>query len=337
MGRYYKIEIGGDNPITFTNQVNGKEDTGALEIHLDIPVSAFHVPTGAATVEIWGIGIDTIAQASNYQGAPITVYGGMQNGLPLATATVSDGQQGVLVQGQIFQSYGNWLGVNQTLNFVIVPTVAAMATQNAPGNIVLDWKKGTSLGDAIKNTLSVAFPSVTLNMNVDSSLVFGQDVQGYFQTITQFAQFVQQNSQAIKNPTGTGTYQGISITISDGAFNIFDGSSPAAPISLNAQDFVGQPTWIDAGTVQFNMVMRADLDLGDFIQFPQVLNLQTQTTITSQSQARNKLTFQGTFTINDIHHMGNSRGPDAQNWMTAFRAVSSSIPANTQGFGATSQ
>jgi hypothetical protein len=320
LSRFYDITIGaspsGSQGAVFTNQVQGKADPGAPQVELDIPVTTFAVPLGYAYVKVWGIGLRTISQAANFNGAPITVKAGMQPGLPLASAQAP--QAGIVLQGLVQQAYGNWQGVNQTLDLVV--QTDGGASQGNPRNIVLVWKKGTPLADALTATLQTAYPEYKLNINVSSSLVLTQDEAGYFQTIEQLAQYVKNASTAILNASGSGTYAGVDISINNGVFNVFDGSTPTSPRQLAAQDFIGQITWLGANVAQFTTVMRADLSPGDFVKFPDALSLQTQTTPQSQAFARTSTTFSGAWNIGQARHVGNSRGADANSWVSVFQA-----------------
>src|ERR1017187_8787072 len=128
----------------------GKYDTGALNIELDIPVFSVAAPQGNATLKIWGIGLPAISSAHNLVGETIKIYGGMANGLPLANPD----QYGLLLVATIFQCYGNWQGIEQTLDFVI--TSLASPLTSVP-NIVLNWVKGQTLGDAAVSALTPVY------------------------------------------------------------------------------------------------------------------------------------------------------------------------------------
>ena len=96
--------------------------------------------------------------------------------------------------------------------------------------------------------------------------------------------------------------------------------------TLKFQDLVGQPTWVDPGTVNFRTVMRADIVLGSAVQFPQGVQapyvLTTQGAAQPNSPAMDKTSFQGTFNVIEVHHWGNSRDPNGDSWVTAYSAVS---------------
>lgn len=315
----------------WTNQVNGKVDPNAQTVEIDILAAPYAAPAGQASVSIWGVPLQQMWQSSDFNNASIKVFGGMQAGLPLATAAAK--QSGLLLTGTILASFGNWIGANQTLNFVV--TADGGATQSNPGNITICWTKGQQMSTAIQNTLSVAYPSLKLSVNIDSRLVLPADEIGTYQTIQQFASYVKGVSQSIIG----GTYPGVDIWIQDQSLNVFDGSSPVGGANgatqINFADMLGQPTWLSPFELQFNTVMRADMTIGSTLQFPQLAQFQTVTTPQSQSQAKNKSTFSGTWTVDFMRHVGNSRAPDPMSWITSFQAYSSGIP-QSDSLGASS-
>lgn len=316
MARYYRIEISGPTSAVFTNMVVGKPDPGAQLVEMDIVVTTFSTPGPGAFVRVWGVSLQQIGQASDFNNATITVFGGMQAGLPLASAAVQNNQQGVLVQGIIQQAFGNWLGTTQTLDFIITPL---STTQANPANIAFLWRKGDTLDTAIQMALSTAYPAIPSEINISEKLVATQTQGSVFETVVQFAQYLKTVSQSIL----TVDYPGVDIVISENRFLVFDSTTAAEPTKILFQDLIGQPTWLGINQVQFNTVMRADLSVGDFIQFPALSALQTTTTPQGFSQFRDKSVFQGVWTIRYVRHVGNSRAPNAQSWISTFQASAS--------------
>lgn len=326
MSRLYTIAIGagpsGNAGATFTNQLpGGGVDLGAPKVELDIPAFGFAAPAGQAYIKIWGVSIAQVEEAADFNGAPVSVFGGMQAGLPLATAAA--GQSGLLLSGTVFQSFGNWMGVNQTLDLVV--TTDGGATQSKPAALSFSWKAGTPMSAMLQQVLAQAYPGLGVDVRISPSLVLPADESGVYQTIQQFSSWAQRVSQQINTDP---TYPGVTIALRDGKMVAFDGTQPAstAPRSISFQDLVGQPTWLGAYTIQFNAVMRADLGIGDKVKLPALAGLQSTTSPQSQSQARGKLTFSGDWTLSYIRHIGDSRGPSAQDWVTTFQAFSSSAP-----------
>ena len=109
--RFYDIQIGGGKSYSDRN------NPYALNVEMDLTVVDSDSII-AGTVVIWGIALEDISQANNLFNKSITVSGGMQPGLPLATAQSS--QAGILAKGHIFQSFGNWVGTEMWLTLVIM-------------------------------------------------------------------------------------------------------------------------------------------------------------------------------------------------------------------------
>jgi hypothetical protein len=343
--RYYKIAItnaGNGKPFvvqsppgssqgpvfngTFSSvSASGVNDPGALQVVFDIPVSTLAAPAGTAAIEVHGIPIQLVSQAAQFNGANITIYGGMSKGLPLAT--LQQPQQGILMQGVIQQSFGNWIGTDQVIHFF---SIGGQTPYNADANIVLHWPKGTLLADAIKQALTTAFPKYTVvDTGLAKALKLQNDETGYFGNVSQLAQWVQQISLDINNaPQGSG-YTGVEIAVQQNKFILFDGTSQTQPKSIVFTDLVGQPSWISAQSVSVSMVMRGDLNINDFITLPKS---QVTTQASVNSQYANKSIFQGVFQIYKIRHTGNSRQPSGTSWITTIEAnARTTTPASTGG------
>lgn len=351
MSRYYKIVVGpetqsapgrapgGDAPsnnagATWTNNVNGTADLGAQQIEFDVHAYGFGTPVSPAFLRIWGPSKEQISQASDFNGAHLELSVGMQKGLPLASAAVA--QAGIILSGQIFQAYGNWQGINQTLDFVVL--VDGGATQAEPGKLSFTWKKGDKLEEVVQTVLQAAYPKVKLDINISPNLVLAQDEQGVYQTIEQFASYVKGVSLDILGASGTATYQGVEIVLSNDVMRVFDGtaSSDGAPTPITVQDLIGQPTWLSANSIQFSTVVRSDMSIGSQVTFPPIASATAVTTQQSGSNVRSKNAFTGTWIISYIRHVGNSRAPDAQSWISTFQAYSTEATAAQTSVAATS-
>lgn len=315
--RYYKIVVTPSNgqARTWTSYVNGQTDPGALDIEVDLPVAPFAQPMARAHpyLRIWGISLADIAQASNFNPSidgttfsKIQIYGGMQKGLPLANPQ----QNGLLVEGNVLRSFGNWINTDQTLEFILGPSTDPV---NKPSNVVHHWPAGTKLSDAISSTLKTAFPQYTADVQVSDNLVWPQDDVGHYTTITSYAQHIREISQAILG----GQSSGVAIAIRGTQMIVRDDTNPGQPKEIAFTDLVGQPTWIGPNTIQVSMIMRADLAILDYIKLP-------PTPVTTQPQGaalmRNSSVFQGSFRINTMRHVGRFRVPLGQAWMTIVEA-----------------
>lgn len=339
MSRYYKLVVGPETKTpdgqpgpsnldtsTWTNMVNGQADLGAQTIEFDIPAYAFDAPNPQAAIRIWGPSKDQISHSSDYNGAHIDLYAGMQKGLPLATTAVNGGQSGILLSGQIFQAFGNWQGINQTLDFVVVTDGGA--TQASPAKLSFTWSQGDKLKSVVQTVLQAAYPGYKLDIKISDDLVLPHNEQGVYQTIQQFSQYVKGVSLDILGQGDNNSYKGVSIVLSNGTLKVFDGTqkSEDKPTDITVQDLVGQPTWLDAFTIQFNTILRADLSVGSIVNFPPIAGAIAITTTGSGSNARNKNTFSGSWQITLMRHIGNSRAPDVNSWISTYQAVSTQAP-----------
>lgn len=314
---------------SYGSVVNGQTLPGAWNIELDIFSYSFGAAVGNGSLTIWGVSLQEIYQASNLNSYNIDIYGGMAPGLPLATTQAP--YAGLLASGMIFPAYGNWVDVNQTLNFTITPghgnnnNKPLFGANAQPANISWNWRKGQTMGAALQSALTAAFPGVKVNVNISSGVVLTNQNQdaGFYASLDQFNSYVKQRSVATLNQPN---YYGVQIAYdpSVNAINVFDGTQGSAqPKQLNFADFIGQPTWL-GNAVNFKMPMRTDLKIGAFVKMPQGLN--PITTAQSSLIASNRTAFQGTYQVRQVRHVGNYREPSADAWVTVIDAVQ--LPGN---------
>lgn len=307
----------GNGGSTFTSFANGRNLPGALQVEFDIPVSPIHIPQGQAYVRVWGVGLPMISQASNLNGMSIVLKGGFQKGLPLANPA----QNGILVEGQIFQAFGNWQGVNQTLDLVFFPT--GLEPDNG---VNFNWPANTSLKSALQQTFAQAFPGYKANFdNLTAPLSQGAPESGTYSSLTTFGQYLQQRTQKMgASSTGNKNYPGVAIRILSASKTIYAYDATFKTINLAFQDLIGQPTWVDPATVSFKTPMRADIQIFDQIIFPQGIQAPfalNAGVVAPGSPSSSKTAFQGAFGIQEVHHWANFRQPDAESWNTTFTAV----------------
>lgn len=311
---------------TYTSYFNNKNLRGALNIELDVFIAPYDTPAGGSWVRIQGISLAEITQSHDLNKFNIAVYGGMQKGLPLANPK----QNGLLFAGTIQQAFGNWVGTEQTLelNLVAGPALPGQnsdggtGTASDPKNFIHDWAKGTPLKTAIEQTIATAFPGFKSDVQISPDIVYTEDDKGYYQTMEQYAQYIQGVSQAV---IGGPNYNGVRIMLQDKTFFVFDGTVSKIPLDIAYQDMIGQPTWIGPGEMQVKLVMRADIKVGDFIKMPN--SLVTTTSAAQSGQLDLQSAFKGQFLVNQVRHNGNFRQPDASSWVTIVDAS----PENVSG------
>lgn len=314
---------------TFTSHPNGKlqpPDPGALNLELDFPIAPMHTPQGGGTLRLSGVGLRMLGQSTNLSGQRIVVSGGMGKGLPLA----NPGQAGIILQGQVWQPFGNWRGTEQTLDLIVFPS-----SLTPDGGIVFDWKPGQALKDAILSTLSQAFPDYTPNVNVAPlQIANGQPQQGHYDSLAGFAQALHDITQPIGTPLYKD-YPGVTAVTDGKTIFVYDRTAPKRTVQLAFQDLIGQPVWLDPATITFQTVMRADIGVADNVLFPTgVFAPYAQTTAAAavpNAPAQSKTVFQGTFNVLEMQYFGNFRQPDAESWNTTFRAAVVNPAALTAG------
>jgi hypothetical protein len=345
--RYYDISITSSSGTvlqhwtTHPNGVQSPPDPGAALVELDLPQAPLHTPGGDSWFRVWGIGLNTAQQAQQLgafgQGSQntITIKGGMGKGLPLANPS----EAGILVQGTLYQCFANWIGTNMTLDGYVSagPLDAVQAQQVTPNNpipaanIVINWPAGQPLSSYVKQTLQTAYPNFTINVSISSSVVSPNAQQAPFASLVQFSTWLQQITQQIVG----GSYTGVYIKVTGNTISVYDSMTQASTTkAIQFNDMVGQITWVDLQTVHLPLVMRGDLDIGDMITLPPA---QVTTTQNSFAQLRQSSTIQGSFTVNKIRHVGNSRDPSGLAWVTNVFAVGTptpqpAVPAGTETF-----
>ena len=323
--RYYDVTIesttvdGGVSPllpITYRSMDdNGRFIPTALQCDLDLPVNSFAAPAGLGVVKIRGVSFPDITQASYLVNRNVTVRGGMTKGLPLAKPA----QAGVLYQGFVYQAFGNWQGTDVSLDLILAPVSGSAAV---PVNLAGQWAKGQSLQSFIEQMLTQAYPGCTVSGTLSSNLTATQDYPVSFTDLPQFASWALRVSLTVNNQrnNAAATYLGVQITQrGNNTFYLFDGSMAPAPTAIGYTDLIGNGTWLGVNQVQFKVVMRADIAVGDLISLPANANLIN--IVNSFTQYRQGVSFKNSFLVVRVRHLGNSRQADADSWCTIIDAV----------------
>lgn len=313
--RYYDISITpkGSASASFAwgSHPGGRFDPGALNVMFDMPVLPYGIPAGGQTVMIEGVPLEVISQAHDFVGSQITIRGGMQKGLPLANPA----QAGVLVSGDILQSFGNWEGTEMTLSLVIYPS---RYTQKNQGNIVLNWRAGQPLAEALRSCLSIAYPGMPISINIGSNLVLDNDEPHAAGTLDALADY-------LGDFTEQHFQQRVMVTIQAGKLVVFDRTYRPSPIQINFTDLIGQPTWVEPQIMQMKTVMRADLQIGSNILMPKGMQNMPGLVATwpqsMPSSIRYESAFQNEFFVREVRHIGSFRSPDSSDWCTVLNCV----------------
>ena len=355
--RYYDITItkpDGSQFAKYTSYVNGKTDLGALDVQWNIPVVSMGLPQTTFMVIIFGVSIQTISQAMNFNGLNIQISGGFQKGLPLANPA----QAGILAKANILQAFGNWIGTDMTLNLICIPgfkeqsnsdtntNTTAMQSSNSSSNIPVPtgtvnmpmngmfvWKKGTTLTSAIENFISTALgpQGFTSKVNINSSIIAPFDKVAHYPIFRAFSDWVYQYSKSVVN---TPNYPGVTMQIVKGNLvNVSDQTTVSRTTQIQFNELIGQPTWISPTAIQFKCPKRSDLSVTDQIIFPKGI-FPAIAPAGSLGQGgdwnyRNQSQQQGTFVINQLYHYGRFRQPSADAWVTVVDCIPQSTNNST--------
>jgi hypothetical protein len=314
--RYYDIVAGS---LKYTSLGANGSNPGALNIECDIGISPGDVVTNGSFVRVWGIDIADIKACKDLYGQQFTMKAGMQAGLPLANAA----QSGVISNATIFRAFGNWILTDMTVDFILQPSGSVGTPPGTgphpvskPQPIILNWKKGQPLIGALQQALSTAFPNFKIAMNI-GKYIAPSDQIGFHHGLANFSYFLRRYTQMLSGKDG------VSLTPFNGVMTAHDETYQQTGGTINYQDLIGQPTWVDLNQISIKTVMRADLRVGQTITLPQTIVTNTVNGGVSQGASGSplqSLTYQGQFSIVSLRHLGNFRQPDAASWCTVITA-----------------
>ncbi len=322
--RYYDITITppkSAQPVkrwtSHPNGISAPPDPGALQVEFDMFVYPQATPMGGSSVTVEGVRLDDLQQSAYFAGMYLTVKGGMGAGLPLANPA----QAGLLFAGQIYQSFGNWIGTDMQID--LVPT-ADTYSNDLPGNIVFSASAGLPLSGPITSCLSVAYPGIPVNISISPNIAFNHTESSAYATLSQFSRYLNSVTAGMLG----SDYPGIDIVFQGNQFFVFDGTQAASKVNVAFTDLIGQPSWITVNTLQFRTVMRADIAVGSIVNLPPGMQSQPGIVQTAQSAVpaglKYQTSFQGEFLIRAVRHVGSYRQPDGNAWVSIFNAT----PAN---------
>lgn len=305
---------------TFSSHNGNTLIPGALNIEFDIPTAPFNTPQGAVIIHLSGVGLGMIGQAADLAGQSVRLAAGMKKGLPLATAAAPFA--GTILDGTIYQAFGNWQGTEQTLDLICNPPAA-----RAGQDISFYWPAGMSLETALATAFQQAFVPQGMSFELSiASLISNSDGSGHYESLAALADYVLGISQLLGQAAYGDDYLGVRIVIIGNKVFAYDSQHTLKPITLAFRDLIGQPTWIQPGTINLKTVMRSDITNSSRIKLPEKglaipYVLTTEAAAVPNSPARNKSVFQGEFVVVEVHHFGNFRQSDANAWCTTINAV----------------
>ena len=337
--RFYDIQIfnppdASGNPGAlyrqFSSLKNGVYNPGSLMVEFDLLRFGESTPKGQSSITVWGISPQEMQQArQDMFGMTIKMWVGMSKGLPLANPL----QSGLVLEGTIWQVLGNWQGTELRMDLIV--TAGAVSSVNpaplAPINLTVPWNKGIKLSVALTQCFQNLGGGYRFSISISDRLINNFDSDMFCGSLGELATKLKSLSKRIIKDSN---YSGVEITMVNGKeIRVFDNdfashqdqdSKKSAayrsknPIQIEFKDLIGQPTWVQFGTVSIPCVMRSDIQVGDYIRMPQKLRPMIQAS--SYSQFRDDSAFTGDFLVSSVRLLGNSRQPDANSWVTVLEA-----------------
>ncbi|MEG2265238.1 MAG: hypothetical protein RSC68_12985 [Acinetobacter sp.] len=337
--RYYDIQIftppdKKGNPAKlfrrYSSLKNGVFNPGNLMIEFDIQRFGESTPKGESCITIWGISPQDMQQArQDMFGMKIKMWVGMSKGLPLAKPA----QQGLILEGTIWQVLGNWQGTELRMDLIVTASAVSdvIPAPLAPINLTLPWNKGVRLSVALTQCFQNMGGEYRFSISISDRLINNFDSSMFCGSLTELATKLKNLS---KNIIKENDYSGVEISVVNGReIRVFDNdfanhqdknSKKSAsyrsknPTQIVFTDLVGQPTWVQYGTITIPCVMRSDIQVGDYIRMPEKLRPMVQAS--SYSQFKDDSAFTGDFLVSSVRLLGNSRQPDANSWVTVLEA-----------------
>jgi len=327
--KYYRLEITDKNgapAVDGEGNSIGPFDTSetpgrGLHIEFDALITGYDVISSGTMIAIYGLPISMLRQSVQLSGYQLNLYAGFSSGLPLANPN----QAGLIISGQIYNPYANWIGTHQSLNLIVNPS-PLLNDKGQALSITLDGKKGEKLSDVLRRALQVAFPEFTLDISISDKLILAEDGVGVYNRIGQLAATMRSQSFAMIN---SDSYTGVQMVMQNRLIRVFDNTSAesGSGIMILPYELAGQPTWIGPVSVSFKCPMRADLRCGDSVELPADIisgpsSLLSVNNDRSYAMLRNTVNFSGKFLITSVRYVGQYLNPDNSNsWVTIYEAV----------------
>jgi hypothetical protein len=196
-----------------------------------------------------------------------------------------------------------------------------------PLNLIHNMMPNMKLADAIHATLSRVFPQAKLNINISPLLKLNYQDAGMYQTMDQYASYIQKLSNSI---LGVKNYSGVHMSSHGNQIDVWDTSITSIEQGIiSVIDLIGQPTWIEQQWIHVKTVLRPDLHINDIVELPQgigMVGVGPNVNFLGQSPQRTNLSYSGKFRIFKIVHEGDFRSPHGQDWCTNYEME----PLNTE-------
>ena len=333
-------------------QGNFSYNPGCPEVSFEVLTAWAHMITSPFHLQIMNIPAELLQYAKMYNNLICEISAGFQPGnnyggmLPLEVGPSS--HAGVIATGYVQNCFGNWLGTNLVMDFLIYPSPMGSPSLEvsgndgfaSPQNFTFSWAYDANgyynpleqelntwfkekFNIEVKGTLNpkLAPPPAGIKLNYTVFDKFAESIRAYSVQCIDPA-----NSDAFRNGLGNFQgYRGVSMVYNFASRTIFvwDGTATGEieGIQLQYSDFIGQPTWTSsAGTVQSVHPMRNDFVLAAPVTYPKQLP-QIQSTQYAATGNFAILNASGeTLQIQMVRHVGRYRDTSPEAWATFLNA-----------------
>jgi len=341
MARYYKVILtppDGGPPPPFSAKGNPSgfilDSTGnpaALQVEFDLASNSNGSSgSGSKILRIYGIPYQDVAQAVNWDGYGVQVFGGWTKGFPLSTMMATNHGTGLLISGTAQFPVANWKGTELYVDIPIIGMAGAAADQD---NIVMNYQVGQTMQSAIQNTFATAYPTVKSNFFISPNLVCTQAQLGTFTSMEEFIKWA--NKESMRQLGGSvNNYQGVQIGWRGNQIFVMDQTVKVdpQPIPVAYSELIGNIARIQNNTFQVMCLMRSDIQVGSIISLPTTSTQnQAAAPIISASGLPSRAPDPGTqwsgnYGVLEIRHLGDFRGTGSgMEWVTIITCADNSI------------
>lgn len=359
-------------PIDFTlftshpvdKEGNFRYNPACPEVSFEVLTAWAHMITSPFHLQIKNIPAELLQYAKLYNNLVCEISAGFQPGsnyggsLPLEVAP--EKRTGVIATGYVQNCFGNWIGTNLVMDFLIYPSPMGAPSLDqsgndgyaSPQNMTFEWGYNNDgdydpLETALAQWLEPQFGVKVvgkLNPNLSPPQnrydqygnIYRNPLKITYTVFDKFAESLRAYSVQNIDPDRISSvdganrgvfqgYRGVSM-VYNFAINtiiVWDGTATGQipGINLTYEDFIGQPTWTSsAGTVQSVHPMRNDFQLGASVKYPAQLP-QIQSTQYAATGNFAVLNASGEqLQIQMVRHVGRYRDTSADAWATFLNA-----------------
>jgi len=205
----------------------------------------------------------------------------------------------------------------------------SFAPLSAPINMIHNMLPNMPMSSAIQQTLSTAFPQANVNVVISDALKLMYQDAGMYQSVEQYAGYIQKLSQSIM---GSKQYPGVQLTSYNQTLTATDFTKTIGTSDINYLELIGQPTWLTIVTISVKVVLRGGLHISWGCTLPQTLVGFSGADAFAGGPApdqRTHITLPGDYVVTRVLHIGDFRNPDGAAWSTNYEMITTaSVPSS---------